>query len=134
MRRMAEAPAPGTLRIEYPATGGVAWRRWFADVGPLLLALLLVWAKLVQLSAFVRSEWWSNEPSIGRWMRPTDDALSITVTYPQIAIATLACLALAFGPLMLLTRGWRLTASSESFMAFDASGGGSRSSAPRRRR
>jgi lipoteichoic acid synthase len=68
----------------------------------------LIWGKLVYLSLFLTSEWWANEPSIGRWMRSTEQFLGAIQDQPYIASATLASLLIIGAPLMLASRGRRL--------------------------
>ncbi|MGE3909894.1 MAG: hypothetical protein AB7K36_11105, partial [Chloroflexota bacterium] len=76
----------------------------------MVVTLLLVWAKLVYASAFVRSEWWSNTTSIGQWMRPSESVPLVLAAHPEIAFGTLACLLIPFGALALIPRSWRLPA------------------------
>jgi phosphoglycerol transferase MdoB-like AlkP superfamily enzyme len=68
----------------------------------------LIWGKLVYLSLFLTSEWWANEPSIGRWMRSTEQFLGAIQDQPYIASATLATLLIIGAPLMLASWGRRL--------------------------
>jgi lipoteichoic acid synthase len=82
-------------------------RRWLIEIGPLTCTVAFVWGKLVYLSVFVPSEWWANEPSIGRWMRPTLSVVEAIQAYPHIASATLASLLVLFAPVPLVPRIWR---------------------------
>ena len=86
---------------------GRLFSRWLVEIGPLVATLTLLSAKLVYLSLFLRSAWWENEPSIGRWMRPTADVLDAVRTQPQILGATVAGLLLLLVPVPLVPRIWQ---------------------------
>ena len=108
---MADAPAVVPFQIERSTIGvrlGLrAVLRWTVELLPLAVTVALLWAKLVHLSAFVLSAWWSNEPSIGKWMRPTLDLSEMVRANPAIAVGTLACLLVLLGPVLLAPRGSR---------------------------
>lgn len=94
------SPGPGNLVS--------ARARWLVEAGPLVAIVVLLWAKLVYFSTLLPSEWWAPEETIRQWMRPAFHIVGTILHHPEVLGATLACLLLIAGPLLLLPRFPRL--------------------------
>lgn len=81
--------------------------RWLMELGPLAVVGVMLWAKLTYQSVMAPSEWWSNEGSIGAWMRPTVGFASALYENPRASTGTAASVLALVAPCALLPRGWR---------------------------
>jgi phosphoglycerol transferase MdoB-like AlkP superfamily enzyme len=74
------------------------------DLSAIAITVVCVALKLTYLTALAPSQWWSNEPTFGQWMRPADPLVAALASTPNVMPATAAAVLILVSPLAVLPR------------------------------